>query len=89
MEESGRIILYTSSECSRCKTVKQMLDCHNVQYDEIADNKQLMLDKGIETVPALEVDNKIIDAYVGVLAWLNENNYYSLWGDNANESSEA
>ena len=87
MGDERHIILYTSSECIRCQIVKQMLDCHNVQYDEIVDNKQLMLDKDIEMVPALEVDNKIIDKYVGVLAWLNENNYYSLWEDNANENN--
>ena len=87
MGEDRRIILYTSSECRRCKIVKQMLDCHNIQYDEIEDNKQLMFDKDIETVPALEVDNKIIDEYVRVLAWLNENNCYSLWGDNADGSN--
>ena len=73
----GEIILYTSSECHRCKTVKKMLDKHLVNYMEISD-KQIMLEKDLEGVPAIELDNKVIDNYVSVLAWLEENGYYSI-----------
>ena len=76
------ITLYSLSECRRCGIVKQMLDVHNVQYEEITDNRPLMEEKDIQRAPAIEVDGKIIDEYVYVLEWLKNNNYYSLWEDN-------
>lgn len=79
------IILYSSNECARCKLVKQMLDIHNVRYTEIND-KRIMIDKEIENVPALEINEKIME-YQEVLTWLQQNNYYSLWGDNKDESN--
>ena len=78
-------ILYSSNECTRCKLVKQMLDIHNVRYTEIND-KRIMIDKEIENVPALEINEKIME-YQEVLTWLQQNNYYSLWGDNKDESN--
>lgn len=62
------IVLYTSSECTRCKLVKHMLDTHDVPYVE----------KEITGVPAIETDGKLIDDYSDVLTWLQQNNYYSL-----------
>lgn len=73
-----KVIVYTSTECTRCKTVKQMLNEHNVAYEEIVDNKQLMMEKDLCSVPAIETDGKIIDEYTGVLNWLRQNGYYSL-----------
>jgi hypothetical protein len=58
-----------------------MLDVHNVQYEEVIDNKPLMAEKEIENAPAIEVDGKIIDEYIYVLDWLKDNKYYSLWKD--------
>lgn len=83
-----KIILYTSTECSRCKVVKQMLHEHNVVYEEITDNKELMVEKDLFSVPAIEIGNKIIDTYAGVMCWLRDNGYYSLalWGEYGNES---
>ena len=62
-----------------------MLDIHNVRYTEIND-KRIMIDKEIENVPALEINEKIME-YQEVLTWLQQNNYYSLWGDNKDESN--
>lgn len=73
MEE---LILYTSDTCDRCKIVKQMLDVHSVGYVEVTD-RDYILDLGIESVPAVEIDNKIISEYQGVLSWLEKNGYYS------------
>ena len=42
------------------------------------------LDKGFEKVPVLEVDGKVIEEYVGILDWLHENGYYSLWEEDEN-----
>ena len=72
------ITLYTLVDCPRCVLVKQMLDKHNVQYNEIQDNRQLMIDKGFIEAPVLEVDGRTIETYTSVLAWLEDNNYYSL-----------
>ena len=81
MNEKQHITLYSSSECYRCSLVKQMLDKHNVQYEEIRDNKPLMIEKDLIGVPAIEIDGKIIDEYTSVLIWLKDNNYYCLWED--------
>lgn len=67
---SEQITLYSSSECLRCKIVKHMLDTHHIEYTEILDDKPLMLDKGLEEVPAIEIDGKMIDSYRGVLMWV-------------------
>lgn len=81
----GQITLYTSNECKRCKTIKEMLDRHSVNYTEITD-KKMMLEKDFEGVPVIEVDGKVIDNYVSVLAWLEKNGYYSIEvnGDESN-----
>ena len=89
MGDEQHIILYSSSECTRCKLVKQTLNHHKVKYKEIIDEKQLMMDKGFEKVPVLEVDGKVIEEYVGILDWLHENGYYSLWESDEFESNKA
>lgn len=70
------IILYTADTCDRCKIVKHMLNIHSVEYTEVTD-KTHILELGIISVPAIEVDNKIIDEYPSVLSWLEKNGYYS------------
>lgn len=83
----GQITLYSSSECIRCRLIKQMLDVHKVQYEEIIDNQQLMLDKGFYEVPAIEVDGKTIDEYTSVLSWIKKNGWYSFEEANNNEGN--
>ena len=70
MEE--KLILYSSSECLRCKIIKNMMDIHGIKYEEILDKKQLMLDKGLNEVPAMEVDGKMLGTYREVLMWVYE-----------------
>ena len=72
-----QIILYTSDTCTRCKLVKQMLQAHSVDYVEVTD-RDYILGSGIESVPAIETKDTIIDNYVSVLAWMQKNGYYSL-----------
>ena len=67
-----QIILYSSSECLRCKIVKHMLDTHNIEYEEILDDKPLMLDKGLEEVPAMEINGELLGTYREVLMWVYE-----------------
>ena len=78
MGEKQQIILYSSPECHRCTIVKHMLDVNNVEYEEQTD-RQIMIEKELLEMPALEVDGKIIDEYSMVLHWLRKNNYYTLW----------
>lgn len=72
----NKIILYTSDTCHRCNVVKELLGIHSVKYEEVAD-RDFILSLGLEGVPAIEVDGKIIDDYISVLAWLKKNGYYS------------
>lgn len=65
-----QIILYSSSECLRCRIVRHMLDVNNIEYKEILDDKPLMLNKGLTEVPAMEINGKMIDSYRGVLMWI-------------------
>lgn len=67
-----KLILYSSSECLRCKIVKNMMDIHEIKYEEILDEKQIMLDKGLNEVPAMEVDGKMLGTYREVLMWVYE-----------------
>lgn len=71
-----KIVLYTT-ECERCKIVKQMLDKHNVQYEEVND-KEVIISKGFEQTPALMINGKIIEDFAGILIWLEDNGYYSM-----------
>ena len=71
-----QIILYTSDTCDRCKAVKHMLNIHSVDYTEVTD-RDYILSLDLVGVPAIEVDNKIIDEYPRVLSWLKKNGYYS------------
>ena len=79
------IILYSMDGCIRCQLVKQILDLHNVQYIKIND-MQVFEEKELENFPVLEVDGKIME-YHAILTWLKQNNYYSLWKEDDNESN--
>lgn len=72
----NKIILYTSDTCHRCKIVKELFDIHSVEYEEVSD-RNLVLSMDVESVPVIEVDGKIIDNWISVLAWLKQNGYYS------------
>lgn len=72
----NKITLYTSDTCHRCKIVKELFDIHSVEYEEVTD-RELILSMDVEGVPVLEVDGKIIDNWISVLAWLDQNGYYS------------
>lgn len=70
-----KIILH-STGCYYCRKAKEMLDKHNVPYEEQTDQK-LMIDKGFVQVPVLEIGDKIIEGWTAVAVWLENNNYYS------------
>lgn len=63
-----KIILY-SNNCPRCKILKKKLDDNKINY-EVVDNVDIMIDKGLSTVPVLEVNNKILD-FKEAVEWVN------------------
>jgi glutaredoxin len=62
-------ILYTTG-CPKCKILKQKLDEKNITYEVCSDVK-VMMEKGMRSVPMLEVNNKIIN-YEESLNWIKE-----------------
>ena len=76
----GKLILYSTEACHRCKAIKRILQVNNVEYDEVTDI-EIMKNKGFREVPMMEIDEKILD-YSSISAWLKENNYSLFGGDN-------
>ena len=62
-------ILY-STNCSKCKVLETKLKNKNIEF-EICNNVDLMLSKGIQQVPYLEVDNELMD-FSKAIKWVNE-----------------
>lgn len=63
-----KIILY-SNNCPRCKILKKKLDDNKINY-EIIDNVDTMIDKGLSTVPVLEINGKMLD-FKEAVEWIN------------------
>jgi len=53
------IILY-SNDCPKCKILKLKLDSKNIQYTLCSDI-DIMVSKGFQSMPMLEVENIIMD----------------------------
>lgn len=64
-----QVIIY-STGCPKCKVLKEKLDSKEISYDIISDTS-VMINKGIETVPVLEVDGNVMDFKTAV-DWINE-----------------
>lgn len=64
-----QVILY-STGCPKCKVLKAKLDSKEISYDIISDTS-VMINKGIETVPVLEVNGNVMDFKTAV-DWINE-----------------
>lgn len=59
------IVLYSSTNCSGCKSLKMRLDNWNITYevkqiDQNAEAKMKLLNKGFRTVPQLEVNGEFV-----------------------------
>ena len=63
-----KIILY-SNNCPRCKILKKKLDDNKINY-EIIDNVNTMIDKGLSTVPVLEINGRMLD-FKEAVEWVN------------------
>lgn len=64
-----QVTLY-STGCPKCKVLKMKLDSKNINYNTISD-VSIIISKGINTVPVLEVDGNIMDFKTAV-DWINE-----------------
>ena len=53
------ITLY-SNDCPKCKILKSKLENKNMQYDLCSDI-DIMINKGFQSIPKLEVDNEVMD----------------------------
>jgi glutaredoxin len=62
-------ILY-SNDCPKCKILKTKLNEKNIQY-EICSDIELMISKGFNTMPALEVKGNIMN-FLEAINWVKE-----------------
>ena len=65
----AKIILY-STNCPKCNVLKKKLQSKNIDF-EICNDVDLMLSKGIQQAPYLEVDNELMD-FSKAVKWVNE-----------------
>lgn len=59
-----------STNCPKCKVLKEKLDNLNIDYT-ICDDMNLMIEKGFLSVPMLEVNDKIM-TFNEAIKWLKE-----------------
>ena len=63
------IVLYTTG-CPKCKVLESKLASKSIQYSTVADTN-LMLSKGLNFLPVLEVDGELLD-FSRAIKWINE-----------------
>ena len=64
------ITIFTTSHCPRCQLLKTKLDQLNIPY-EVFDDEEKMMDMGIQSVPMMSVDGRLMD-FADALKYLNE-----------------
>lgn len=64
-----KVILYTNN-CPKCEILQKKLTEKKIEYDIFSDVKE-MLNKGIDTVPMLEVDGNIM-SFKQAVNWINK-----------------
>ena len=62
------VILYTMG-CPKCRVLEKKLESKNIEYVKNTDTA-LMISKGFESVPILEVDGEIMN-FVAANTWIN------------------
>lgn len=63
------IVMY-STHCPKCNVLEQKLNSKNINYG-IIDDVNIMIDKGFDFLPILEVDGKIME-FNEAVKWINE-----------------
>lgn len=65
------MITFYSTNCPKCKVLRTKLDKNNIQYI-VNENIDKMIQLGIQSVPALQIDGAILD-FGQAIKWLKEN----------------
>lgn len=63
-------VVFHSSHCPRCAVLEKKLKDKGIEYEENNDI-QVMLSKGLEVAPALEVDGKLM-GFKESVDWIKE-----------------
>lgn len=63
------VVLYTI-DCPKCKVLETKLNSKNIPY-EVFKDKDKMIEKGLSTMPVLEVDGRLLD-FGQAVKWINE-----------------
>ena len=64
-----KVILYTT-HCPKCIVLEKKLASKNISYEEVTD-VDLMINKGFDVMPVLEVDDTVMD-FKTANTWINE-----------------
>lgn len=67
--ESDSLIILYSTGCPRCNVLTQKLNSKNIEYT-VVDDVEVMENKGIETVPVLEVGGQMMQ-FKEATDWVN------------------
>lgn len=62
-------VIFHTSHCPRCKVVEMKMKQKGIEYEENTD-VQVMLDLGMKSAPALEVDGKLM-GFADAINWIN------------------
>lgn len=65
MQVKSRVVVYTAPMCPACAKLKRELDAKGVKYEEVdvsesAEARERLMRDGLEVVPVLERNGKII-----------------------------
>lgn len=63
------VVMY-STHCPKCNVLEQKLNQKNINYG-IIDDVNIMIDKGFDFLPILEVDGEIME-FNAAVKWINE-----------------
>lgn len=63
------IVMY-STRCPKCNVLEQKLNSKNINYGVI-DDVNIIIDKGFDFLPVLEIDGKIME-FNEAVKWINE-----------------
>lgn len=66
---SDSLVILYSTGCPRCNVLKQKLDGKGIRYVTVND-VDIMTEKGIATVPVLEVDGQMMP-FKEAVDWIN------------------
>ena len=66
---SDSLVILYSTGCPRCNVLTQKLNSKNIEYTVVND-VEVMENKGIETVPVLEVDGQMMQ-FKEATDWVN------------------